>query len=187
MIIFVFRNWFLSVCLCVWEQCGQQKASKQRKIDRQWKEHCCLSIHLRCTWKSSTMTAHPSATGVLLSLLEQNQKPALSIRHPFSGLHSLSLVILSACFAEFSGFLCVGVAVLVCLMNASCFDKWQKFCGNKAKEKVPGQRMKANTAEFKKWQRTTSMKMYDEQLCTRRRERVWARWGSTAAVDLIPS
>lgn len=74
------------VCVWVGDKCGQQNVSKQRKMDRQRKGHCCLSIHLRCMWKSSTMTAHPSATGVLLSLLEQNQKPSLSIMHHFSPL-----------------------------------------------------------------------------------------------------
>lgn len=42
------------------------------------------------------MTAHPSATGVLLSLLEQNQNLSLSIMHRFSSL-------------LFSSF-CVGIA-----------------------------------------------------------------------------
>lgn len=92
--------------VCVWEgdKCGQPNVSKQRKMDRQQKGHCCLSIHLRCTWKSSTMTAHPSATGVLLSLLEQNQKPSLSIMHHFSPL-LFSLTFLSARCVEYCIFL----------------------------------------------------------------------------------
>lgn len=86
-IIIGYNNEYLiiSVCVCVGEWCGQQNLSM---MDRQWKGHCCLSIHLRCTWKSSTMTAHPSDMGVQLSLLEQNQALALSIMHPVCSLHS---------------------------------------------------------------------------------------------------
>lgn len=92
---------------CVWvgEQCGQQNGSKRKKMDRRRKGHCCLSIHLRCSWKSSTMTPHPSATGVLLSLLEQNQNSTLSII-PFL-LFSRPQLLLSTSFAQCLVLVCV--------------------------------------------------------------------------------
>lgn len=74
---------FGELLLCGWVggQSGQRNVSKPgEKTDRQREGHCGLSIHLRCTWKSSTMTAHSSATGVPLSLVEQDQKPSLSIK-----------------------------------------------------------------------------------------------------------
>lgn len=75
---------------CVGKCCGEQNVSM---MDREWKGHCCLSIHLRCIWKSSTMTAHPSDMGVQLSLLEQNQASALSIMHPFCSRHSYACLL----------------------------------------------------------------------------------------------
>lgn len=63
--VLVFKKSFLmsALCLLMRDKWGQQNVSKQKKMDRHRKGHCCLSIHLRCTWKSSMMTAHPSATG----------------------------------------------------------------------------------------------------------------------------
>lgn len=103
------------VCLHVYgwgDKCGQQNESKQKKMDRQGKDHCCLSIHLRCTWKSSTMTAHPSATGALLSLLEQNQKT--------NSIHHASLLPLSP-----SLFFSSLLFLLVYVSPDS--DKWPKL------------------------------------------------------------
>lgn len=64
--------------------------------------HCCLSIHLRCRRKSSTMTAHPSDMGVQLSLLEQNQASALSIMHPFCSRRLYSCLLVLQNLAGFS-------------------------------------------------------------------------------------
>lgn len=106
---------------------GQQKVSKQRKMDRQRKGYCCLSIHLRCTWKSSTMTAHPSATGVLLSLLEQNQNPSLSIMHHFSSLLSSSASYFSLHVLQ-NAFFCV--VFVSCLSHCSSAEKWPTLSFN---------------------------------------------------------
>lgn len=104
-----------ALCLLMRDKWGQQNVSKQKKMDRHWKGHCCLSIHLRCTWKSSTMTVHPSATGVLLSPLEPNQKLSPSIMHHFSPLFFCLVfffIFLSTHFVEyfiFVSFACVSV------------------------------------------------------------------------------
>lgn len=199
--------------VCVWaaDECGQQNVSKQRKMDRQREGHCCLSIHLRCTWKSSTMTAHPSATGVLLSLLEHSQKPSLSIMHHFSS--SLRSHVFVYTFCRIFNVLERGVSFGFAFVSVCVADKWSKLSSNVWKGKKIGYRQRGEAQEMVKVDGETKVrtqgsdkdKSEGSRSETRRRmtirvceEHVCVCEGrngaseskvssDTAAVDLIPS
>lgn len=112
------------MCVCVCKWCGEQNFSM---MDREWRGHCCLSIHLRCTWKSSAMTAHPSDMGVQLSLLEQNQASALSIMHPFCSRRSYSCPLVLQNLAG-------SVGLMGALFARACILRCQYLHKNKMKK-----------------------------------------------------
>lgn len=142
-------------------------------MDRQWKGYCCLSIHLRCTWKSSTMTAHPSDMGVQLSLLEPNQASALSIMHPFCSRHSYSCLLVLQNLAGSLGLM--GLLCACPLLSVLHKNKLKSCEGVKTNISVYGKRMI----------------MCEERVCVyciRWREETAGKVnGNPAAVDLIPS
>ena len=159
---------------CEGKWCGEQNLSM---MDRQWKGHCCLSIHLRCTWKSSTMTAHPSDTGVQLSLLEQNQASALSIMHPFCSRYAYFCLLVLQNLAGPLGLM--GLLWARPLLSVPHKNKQKRFEG-----------VKTNTSTY-----GTRMTICEEDVCVCvcvyciwwREETAGKVNGNPAAVDLIPS